>query len=62
MDVDTLLKRTRILDWMNMGSIESISKFHQNNFVRELETEEKAINYFDDFNERGIFKTKSKLI
>lgn len=60
MDTDSLLKRTRLLDWLNHESIFSLSKYHENNVVREPETEESMRKYFEDYKEQGFFSPKNK--
>lgn len=54
MDTDTILKRERILDWLNSEHIFKISKYHQNNVVSEPQSEEETPDP-----ERGFFSRMS---
>ena len=55
MDSDSILKRIRLLDWLNKENIFSISKYHKNNVVRELETHERMSTYIEEYKDRGFF-------
>ena len=62
MDTDSILKRIRLLDWLNKENIFSISKYHKNNVVRELEKHEKMSSYIKEYKEKGFFLNKRQTL